>query len=61
MPAPPFLFANILGALMWTLVVGYLSFHFGSLIHRVGQIAAPVVSSKTQAVMQWAETSSRRL
>lgn len=27
MPAPPFLFANIVGALMWTSVVGYLSFH----------------------------------
>ena len=26
MPAPPFLFANIVGALMWTSVVGYLSF-----------------------------------
>ena len=31
MPGPPFLFANIVGALMWTSVVGYLSFLFGSL------------------------------
>ena len=36
MPWPPFLFANIVGALMWTSVVGYLSFLFGSLVHRVG-------------------------
>jgi glucose uptake protein GlcU len=37
MPAPPFLFANIVGALMWTSVVGYLSFH------RVGHWIAIVI------------------
>jgi membrane protein DedA with SNARE-associated domain len=36
MPWLPFLFANVVGALMWTSVVGYLSFLFGSLVHRVG-------------------------
>ena len=36
MLAPPFLFANVVGALVWTSVVGYLSFLFGNLIHQVG-------------------------
>jgi membrane protein DedA with SNARE-associated domain len=36
MPLPPFLLANIVGALMWTSVVGYLSFLFGSLVQREG-------------------------
>ena len=36
MPWPPFLFASVIGALMWTSVIGYLSFLFGSLVHRVG-------------------------
>jgi cytochrome c biogenesis protein CcdA len=40
---PLFLFANIVGALMWTSVVGYLSFLFGSLIHRVGHWIAIVI------------------
>ena len=44
MSAPPFLFANIVGALMWTSVVGYLSFIFGSLIHRVGHWIAVVIA-----------------
>ena len=45
MPAPPFLFANIIGALVWTSVVGYLSFLFGNLIHQVGHwIAIGVVA-----------------
>jgi membrane protein DedA with SNARE-associated domain len=43
MPASPFLFANIVGALMWTSVVGYLSFLFGSLIHQVGHWIAIVI------------------
>ena len=43
MPAPSFLFANIVGALVWTSVVGYLSFLFGNLIHQVGHWIAIVV------------------
>jgi membrane protein DedA with SNARE-associated domain len=43
MPAPPFLFANIVGAVMWTSVVGSLSFLFGNLIHRVGHWIAIIV------------------
>ena len=43
MSAPPFQFANIVGALMWTSVVPYLSFIFGSLIHRVGHWIAIVI------------------
>jgi membrane protein DedA with SNARE-associated domain len=43
MPAPPLVFANIVGALMWTSVVGYLSFLFGNLIHRVGHWIAIVI------------------
>jgi membrane protein DedA with SNARE-associated domain len=43
MPTSPFLFGNIVGALMWTSVVGYLSFIFGSLIHRVGHWIAIVI------------------
>ena len=43
MPAPPFLFANIVGALVWTSAIGYLSFLFGNLIHRAGHSIAIVV------------------
>ena len=43
MLAPPFLFANVVGALVWTSVVGYLSFLFGNLIHQVGHWIAIVV------------------
>jgi len=43
MPAPPFLFANIVGALVWTSAIGYLSFLFGNLIHRAGHCIAIVV------------------
>ena len=47
MPAPPFLFANIVGALVWTSVVGYLSFLFGNLIYQVGHWIAIIVGVVT--------------
>jgi membrane protein DedA with SNARE-associated domain len=43
MPASPFVFANIVGALMWTSVVGYLSFLFASKIHQAGHWIATVI------------------
>jgi membrane protein DedA with SNARE-associated domain len=45
MPWPPFLLANIVGALMWTSVVGYLSFLFGSLVQREGHWIAIAIGA----------------
>ena len=47
MPAAPFLFANVVGALVWTSVVGYLSFLLGNLIHEVGHWIGIIVGVVT--------------